>query len=403
MNKKMREIFAQIEAKTKEAQIAATKKDFDGAEKLMDEVDKLEKEFAIEKRIFEAEKKQTTTGNEVKDTADVKPDEEKSKSEKFVDFVKSVVSRKTAVVPQESTAANGGYIVPEDIQTKINYYKEAEFSLLDEISVENVSTNKGARTYQAKGSADVLTDLDENGAMVTTGQGAYSAQLSGPTFERITYSIVDRAGFLPVSNDLINDSTENVIDVITKWIGKSIVNTANAKILGILTAGTQTNLSGLKGIKKAVNVTLGQAYRSGVVIYTNDDGLDYLDSLDDQNGRPLLNPDPTAPVNLTLRCGATVIPVKVIPNGILETSSNKIPFIIGDLKEAVRKFDRNSVSIDASTVASIGGFNAYENNMTLLRCIVRDDYKAVDSASFVYGYVSTQAAAAEASNNNNPG
>ena len=43
----------------------------------------------------------------------------------------------------EGTAADGGYTVPEDIQTRINERRTAKTSLIDLVDVENVTTNKG--------------------------------------------------------------------------------------------------------------------------------------------------------------------------------------------------------------------------------------------------------------------
>lgn len=64
MNKKMREILAQIDAKTKEAKsfMEGENKDLDKANALMDEVDELRKEYDAEKRIFDAEKARGTEG-----------------------------------------------------------------------------------------------------------------------------------------------------------------------------------------------------------------------------------------------------------------------------------------------------------------------------------------------------
>lgn len=387
MNKKMREIFAQIEAKTKEAQTAAAKKDFDGAEKLMNEVEQLQKEFDVEKRIYEAEKQQADANKEIKDPADPKKGTDESATTKFAKFVRGVIAgRKDIAIPSESIAENGGYTVPEDIQTQINHYAEAEFSFLNEIDVVPVSTNKGARTYQKKGKGEVFVDLDENGAI--------TGQIAAPQFERVTYNIQDRAGFMPVSNDLINDSDANILGVVSEWLGKCDTATTNAKVLALVNQKDETNFKNINGLKKAVNVTLGQAYKAGVKIYTNDDGLQYLDELVDKNDRPLLNPDPTDTAKLQLRCGVTVVPVVVVPNDTMTTSGTKIPFIVGDLKSAIRKWDRQKISIDASSVASIGDFNAFEKNMTLLRAIVRDDYTELDGDAFVRGSINTAAAAA---------
>ena len=336
--------------------------------------------------------------------------------------------RNDATPMSEGTAANGGYTVPEDIQTRINQYKEANFSLRQLVAVEPVKTNKGARTYQTKAKAPGFAKVLENGAV---------QEVTGPRFERVTYNIEDYAGYLPVTNDLLNDSDANIVQVIVDWIGRNSLVTDNKEILAILQGKAATELSGIAGIKKEINVTLGQAYRSAAMIVTNDDGLNYLDTLEDTTKRPLLNPNPTEPNKLQLRVGATVIPIEVVPNNELpstnvygktsdvalvegktyytrtgsgtaespyvytavknpdvsdigsyyEVTDVQYPFILGDLKEGVRIFDRQQTNILSSNVASVTGYNAFEQRGQLFRADVRADYKAIDSDAWVNGYI----------------
>lgn len=336
--------------------------------------------------------------------------------------------RDDATPMSEGTNANGGYTVPEDIQTKIQHYKEAHFSLRQLVSVENVKTNKGARTYQTKAKAPGFQKVNESGAV---------QEVTGPRFERITYTIEDYAGYLPVTNDLLNDSDANITQVIVDWIGQNSLVTDNAEILAILQGETAVELSGIAGIKTKINVTLGQAYRSAARIVTNDDGLNYLDTLTDTTGRPLLNPNPTEPNKVQLRVGATVIPVEIVPNSDLasenvyaktedvalvdgktyytrsgsgttespyvytavatpvvgsigsyyEVSAVKYPFILGDLKEGVKIFDRQQTQILSSNVASVTGYNAFEQRGQLFRADVRADYKKIDGDAWVNGYI----------------
>ena len=337
---------------------------------------------------------------------------------------------KNTVTPMsEGTAANGGYTVPEDIQTRINKYKEAHYSLRQLVSVEPVTTNKGARTYQTKAKAPGFKKVLENGAV---------QEVAGPRFERITYDIEDYAGYLPVTNDLLNDSDANIVQVIVDWIGQNSLVTDNAEVLAILQGKDAVELAGVKGIKKEINVTLGQAYKGAIRIVTNDDGLNYLDTLEDVNKRPLLNPNPTEPNAVQLRVGATVYPIDVIPNSELpstdifaasedtsvkagktyytrtgsgtsespyvytpvetptgnpSTSSYyevvkvQYPFILGDLKEGVKIFDRQQTNILSSNVASVDGYNAFEQRGMLFRADARMDYKPIDSDAWVNGYI----------------
>jgi HK97 family phage major capsid protein len=381
MNKKMREILAKIQAKTAEAKsfMDGENKDVAKANALMDEVDALQTEYETEKRLYEAEK---MTGGQsavtpVTDNADPKAEKE-SKIQKFAKAVRSFITGKGLV---EGVDEDGGYTVPEDVSTRIEHYRDVDYSLLQDIDVVNVTTNKGSRTYQKKGSVDTFVDIDENGVI--------SKEIGAPKFERLAYAIQDRAGFMPVSNDLVNDSDANIMEVVAEWLGKADVATTNSKVLAKVAEKAQVDFKNINGIKKALNVTLGQAYKGGAKIYTNDDGLNYLDTLEDKNGRPLLNPDPTAPATMTLRCGTTVLPIKVLPNKVWASDGTKAPFIVGNLFDYVRKYDRQSMSIKASDVATIGDFNAFSQNMTLLRAIVRDDYRVKDADSIVNGYIDT--------------
>lgn len=386
MNKKMREIMAKIQAKTAEAKsfmAEGENKDVEKATELMTEVDSLKKEYELEKKIYETEKDQ---GVEAADPHVVDPEAEKKLTgdEIIAKEVRAIMKPSKYGNDKrlmESVDADGGYTVPEDIQTKVNHWPEIQYSFLDDISVENVSTNKGARTYQKRADTEAFIDLDENGAI--------TKEITAPQFERITYAIQDRAGFMPVSNDLTADSDANISAIVTEWLARANIATANAKILEIINAKEKVDLSDINGIKYAITVTLGQAYKSGAKIITNDDGLNYLDTLMDANKRPLLNPDPTDSAKLALRCGTVVVPVKVVPNKAFPSDGTKIPFVVGDLKAGIRKYNRQSMSLKASDVAVIGDFNAFAMNMTLIRAILRDDYKPLDNDAYVYGYIDT--------------
>lgn len=384
MNKRMRELLTQIQEKTLQAKafMDGENKDVAKANEIMDQVDALQKELEMEKKIFEAEK-MASAESSVTPVVGVEAPETEKKADQVADFAKAVrniikgVPAGTGLA--EGVGERGGYTVPEDVSTRIEYYKDVDYSLESDIDVVGVSTNKGSRTYQKKTTPNTFVDIDENGAI--------TEEIAAPQFERLPYAIQDRAGFMPVSNDLIDDSDANIVDVVAQWLAKADVNTTNKKVLALVAEKQQTDLKDINGIKKALNVTLGQAYKAGAKIYTNDDGLNYLDTLVDSTGRPLLNPDPTAPANLQLRCGTTVLPIKVLPNSVMATSTNKVPFIVGNLFDYARKYDRKKTTIDASTVATIGSFNAFAQNMTLMRAIQRNDYRVKDKDSIVNGFI----------------
>jgi HK97 family phage major capsid protein len=208
----------------------------------------------------------------------------------------------------------------------------------------------------------------------------------------LDYEISKYAGYFPVTNELLDDSDANIASTLIAWIGDESRVTRNKLILEALDAKEKTALEGLDDIKKALNVTLGQAFKPTSKIITNDDGLQYLDTLKDSMGRDLLQPDPTEPANMRLRAGATVVPIKVIPNADMPSNTSEagkriVPMIIGDLKEAVKFFDRKQLTIMTSNIAAVGELNAFEEDLTLYRAIEREDVQTKDLEAVVYGEI----------------
>lgn len=281
----------------------------------------------------------------------------------------------------EGTPADGGYTVPADIQTKINEFKEAQFSLKSLVSVEKVSTNTGRRTFKTKGL---------NTGFSQVGEGTAVGAATAPQFEKVDYTIKKFGGYLPVTNELLADSDANITAFVTKWLADESVATENAQIIAAVNAGFSAEaLTDLDAIKEAVNVTIGSAYASKII--TNDDGLNYLDTLKDTNGRYILSADAQNPMQMVLAVGARRIPVVVVPNAILPTKkvSNDyhVPFIVGDLAEAIAFFDREQISVKSSDVAAVTGVNAFEDDMTLFRGLVRFDVEKRDAKALVNGYI----------------
>lgn len=370
MNKKMRELQAQIEQKSAEVKtyMDGETKDLVKAEAILDEIDALQKELDLEARVANTAKAGVPT-----EAQGVVPEAPESVDaiKAFADAARSHFKAAT----NETVGAEGGYTVPEDISTKINEYKQERFSLLSLIDVESVSTKSGQRTYKTRA---------QHTGFAQVGEGGKIGQTSGPAFERISYEIKKYAGYMPVTNELLEDSDAAIASMLIGWLGEESIATDNAQILAKVKEKEATALTGIKDIKKAINVTLA-AFAGSVRIVTNSDGLQYLDTLEDSNKRPLLSPDPVKPMEMYLSVGVRRIPVVVVPNDVLTTDGGKIPFIIGDLREYMKKFDRKQLSLMTSNVAAVTGFNAYEEDMTLFRGIMRADYVTKDTAAIVRG------------------
>lgn len=371
MNKKIRALLEVIKAKNEQAKsfLDGESKDIEKANALFDEIEILKSELEAEKKALENDK--IAAGQKFDERKSEKGKETNS-TEKFANDIKLLATKKLS----EGVNDDGGYTVPEDIQTKINQYKTADFSFEDYIDKENVTTAKGSRIYQKKTDVTGFSKVDE---------GSDFAEIAEPKFEKQTFEITEKGGVLAVTNSLLRDTAENIENVIVEWFAKNRRATINNDVLTLLATKTKTAITDVvKGLKKVVNVTLGAAYAGTSKIYTNDDGVDLLDNLVDTNGRPLLNPIPTEPKKLQLSVGARVIEIVNVPNSVLKTTGKKIPFVVGDLHEAIKRFDRQSLEIKGSDIASVGSLNAFSQNLTLFRGIMRDDTKLKDNDAFVY-------------------
>lgn len=371
MNKKLLELLDKINAKKTEVQNLAESGKLEEAKAAKEELKSLQDQFDLLKDVLDPDGTGTVPepGNIVLDPVN-KP---KDSIAEFANAARNGFKNATMV---EGTPADGGYTVPEDIQTRINEYRDAKVSLIQFVDVEHVTTNKGQRTFKKRAQQTGFTKVAEGGKI---GAG------TTPQFERISYEIEKYAGYFAVTNELLADSDANIVNVLTRWIGDESRVTRNKIILDVLKTKDKTTITSLDDIKKALNVTLGQAFKPTSRIITNDDGLQWLDTLKNDKGEYLLQQDPTSPMAMRLCAGATTIPVTVVPNADLKTEFNKIPMIIGDTREAVKFFDRNQMSIMSSNIAAIGDLNAFEEDLTLWRAIEREDCVMKDDQAFVYG------------------
>ena len=389
MNKKMRELLVKIENKQNLAKgyMEGENKEIEKAKEILNEIETLKEEYEIEKAIFENEKETSKLSEE--DTAEVvknieknKEDEKENTTKAFAKAVKTMVNKTL----NEGVSESGGYTVPEEISTKVEKLRETKESLRDEITIKKVNTSSGQETYKTRGQATGFSSIEEGGKIPKAG---------APKFSRMPWKVTKYGGYMPATNELIEDSDENIESIMTEWLADEGNATWNNLILATIAKKEQEKLEGLDDIKKALNVTLGSMFKPTSKIITNDDGLQYLDTLKDNDGKYLLQPNPANPMQLRLCAGATTIPVKVYSNETIPTTNNKIPLIIGDLKEGIKGFDRKQLTLMASQVATVGtgeeALNAFEEDLTLIRGIERLDAEMRDEKAFVNGYIETVA------------
>lgn len=377
MNKRQRELQALMIQEQKNYDgfmVEGEGRDLTKAAACLDKIDEYQKEFDLIARGEKAKKAGVPTDGEPGEGA---PAPKADAVKAFAD-----AARRGFKSMNEGTVADGGYTVPEDIVTQIQHFRDAKASLLHLVTVVPVKTNKGARTFKARAQQTGFTKVGEGGKI---GAGAT------PKFTRINYEIEKYAGYFPVTSELLADTDANITGELTQWIGDESRVTANKLILEQINGKDTVPIAGLDDVKKALNVTLGSAFKSTSKIITNDDGLNWLDTLKDADENYLLQPNPSEPMKLQLCAGATVVPVEVFPNADMPTGEDGIPMVIGDLKEGIVYWDRQQMNIKTSDVAAIGDLNAFEEDLVLFRAIEREDVTQRDTAAFVNGRIAVAA------------
>lgn len=371
--KKLLEMKQQLEEMKTEARSLNQSGKVEEAATKLEEVRSLKKQIEIEEEL-EAEEKRSV---------DTKLEEKRGQKEEKVELRTALVKilRGSSLNEEEKramsglTGEDGGVVIPQDIQTKINEFKRDFQSIRPYVRSESVVTRTGSRVFEKLADMTPLANLAEMGSIADAGN---------PKFQTVTYSVADYAGIMKLSNTLLQDTPENIMNYIGRWFAKKSVVTENAKIFSLLDSAYTTKVAigagtEVKDVKKILNVTLDPALSSNAKIYTNQDGFNYLDSLVDADGKPLLQADVT---NSTVKrfLGKEVV---VFANNQLQTTgttAKKAPLIIGDLAEAITFFDRQQLEMKATDVGS----DAFNTNTTNVRVIERFDTKVFDKDAVVY-------------------
>lgn len=274
---------------------------------------------------------------------------------------------------------DGGFLVPEEIDHAIHEYSRAVMPLADLLGQMTVNSNSGwfpVATNPSKG----MTKMGSEVTQITTSEQ--------PEFKRVSYVLSTYADWLPISNELASDEVSNLFGYISNFYARKYVLTRNELALAALdklTAGAiEKTDDALALLKTALNVELDPEISVLSTILTNQSGFNYLDSLKDDNGRPLLMPDPTQSTGYLFKGR----PVKVASNAVLPnrtvtdtgaTKGDYYPIYVGNFEQYATLFTRQALEL-AST--DVGG-SAYRTNSIEVRGIARLDCQIFDAAAAV--------------------
>ena len=235
----------------------------------------------------------------------------------------------------EGTPSKGGYLVPPEQITTIREFRKAYTALKDYCHVVQARSTSGSWPTLGEESG-TLTNFSEFGTIAK----------SDFEFGQASYTISDYGDIIQISNQLLSDVNVDLIGIIGQRFARKSVNTENAAILSLLANNlTATTVTSYKQLMKALNVELDPVYFSSARIFTNQDGFQWLATLEDENKRPLMVPDVTAADVYRFR-GKQIV---VLSNNVLQTASSKAPIFIGNLADYVMFFERRGIEVALST------------------------------------------------------
>jgi HK97 family phage major capsid protein len=396
LSKELREMLAQLDQMKTEVRSFLGEDKTNEAEERMKEVRSLQKKIDVQRALEEEETRDNLDGQPHQGTPERREDAKLEEEYRSI-FLKGIRRRNisseersiiteyeqravmhTGTVGTNPADGDSALILPQDIQTSINTLMRQFNDLSQYVNVQNVSALSGSRVLEANADIVPFADVDEYGTIGNT---------DNPKFTPINYSVRKRAGILPLTNELIADTDQNIIQYVTNWIGRKAVVTRNTKILALLDTLAKKALADADAIKKVLNVDLDPAISLSSVILTNQDGYHWMDIQKDGSGRYLLQDDITQPGRKLFKGR----PVAVVSNRHLATVASGTtylaPFIVGDLKQLLVLFSRHFFEL-ASTKE---GGDAFARDTTNLRTIMRDDYKLWDTGAAVYGQIDVTA------------
>lgn len=261
---------------------------------------------------------------------------------------------------QVGTVANrGGVMVPVETADFVGMMDTGVYRLRTRVSEYFANTLSGKIPLANNPTAGLVQLFDE----LPQG-GIPKGQI---TFGGVNWQVKDYGLIVPVSNDLIADATADVMGVIGEQFFRAQVITENKMILEAIDAnGDAEAVTDWKGIAKALNGTAPIGSPDKVVV-TNTDGYNYLDTLTDEMGRPILTQALVDNPRRIFR-GYEVIQ---LPNDIMATVSGAIPFYVGSLRDAVYLIERKGLEISYNPWSD----SAYGKNAVDVRVTCRLDCK----------------------------
>ena len=337
-------------------EVSAVEKTVEDLQKEIEEKEaekaQLEKEIdELEKQIEEQNRKAPTPGKIEK-----RGGKTLEQREAIAKYIRTGQTRD--IVGLKTTDSGSAALIPTEV-LKPHFVNKTRNPLLD--LVEGVKVNSGSGKYPLIKKTD--------GVMVSTEELKSNPELGKPAISEIDYSIKTYRGYVPVSQEMIDDADYDIMSIVEDEVFNQGENTELSLVAAVLKKATQADAAGFDGIKDIYNKKLKSIYKASIVVTKS--MFAALDKVKDKDGRYMLQTDVASPTGYSFG-GKTIYKVDDTVFG----NEGDMKFFIGDVTEFVKEFDRSQVSVKWVNNDIYG---------QLLGLFIRLDMKKVDEEAGFFG------------------
>ncbi|EGP5092478.1 phage major capsid protein [Enterococcus faecium] len=257
------------------------------------------------------------------------------------------------------TTVGAEAVIPVDRITKPEKQPETVVDLRQHVGRVPVTTGTGSYP---------ILRANKN-KMISVAELAKNPALANPEFTKVNYEIATYRGYIPVSQEALDDSDIDLGGLVAEHIQRQSLNTSNTAIAAKLQTATAVSVTGIDDLKDIVNVKIDPAY--AIKFIASQSFFNELDKMKDNDGRYLLQQDVTVASGYKLLGREVVV---MADDVIGKTAGDKVAFV-GDPSLFVKFFDRQQASV-----------RWVDNDVygQLLAGFVRFDVEVADTAAGFY-------------------
>ena len=356
LNKRSELEAKKLEQAGNDEEVSTVEKNLEDIQKELDE--KLAEKEQLEKEIEDLQNQV----EELNRKAPTYPSQEKRGGQKLEQrdaIAKYIRTGQTRdITGLKTTDSGSAALIPIEV-LKPHFVNKTRNPLLD--LVERVKVNSGSGKYPLIKKTD--------GVMVSTEELKSNPELGKPAISEIDYSIKTYRGYVPVSQEMIDDSDYDIMSIVENEVINQGENTELSLVTAVLKTATQADAAGFDGIKDIYNKKLKSIYKASIVVTKS--MFAALDKVKDKDGRYMLQTDVASPTGYSFG-GKTIYKVDDTVFG----DEGDMKFFIGDVNEFVKEFDRSQVSVKWVNNDIYG---------QLLGLFIRLDVKKVDEEAGFFG------------------